>query len=199
VPLAGGDSAVREPWRAALAFGHAPEGVAESKVRVVRQMIATGFHTIETSSCGRLFDAVASIIGLRQEITFEGQAAIELETIASRAEERLYPHDDLDFRPTIEAIVADVQAGLPQATIAAKFHNTVADAIAMVCRRMRAETGLTRVCLSGGTFQNQFLLRRTLPLLRSAGFEVFLHAQVPPNDGGIALGQAMIAAAKRNA
>jgi hydrogenase maturation protein HypF len=158
-------------------------------------MIETGLNTVETSSCGRLFDAVASIIGLRQEITFEGQAAIELEIIADVAEEKLYPHDGLDFRPAIEEIVRDVRAGVSQSTIAAKFHNTVADAIAAVCRAMRADIGLNRVCLSGGTFQNHFLLRRTLPLLRSAGMQVFLHAQVPPNDGGIALGQAMVAAA----
>ncbi len=193
-PMAGGDTAVREPWRAALAFGYEPPGIPESKLRVVRRMIETGFNTIETSSCGRLFDAVASIIGLRQEITFEGQAAIELEMIADPSEEGVYPHDDLDFRPAVEAIVRDAGKGVAQPVIAAKFHNTIAEAIARVCRRMRAETGLGRVCLSGGTFQNHLLLSRTIPQLRRAGLEVFLHAQVPSNDGGIALGQAVIAA-----
>ena len=133
-PLAGGDSAVREPWRAAVAFAHAPHDVPESKVRVLRQMIASGFNTVETSSCGRLFDAVAWIIGLRQEITFEGQAAIELEMIADPAEERRYTYNDLDFRPTLEAIAQDTDS--PSA-IAAKFHNTVADVSrrsAAVCR-----------------------------------------------------------------
>jgi hydrogenase maturation protein HypF len=191
-PLAGGDTAVHEPWRSAVAFGHVPAGVPEAKARVVRQMIATRFNTVETSSCGRLFDAVAAIVGLRNEITFEGQAAIELETVADPAEEGVYPRSGLDLRPTVDAVAADRS---PVGSVAARFHNTVAEAIAETCRRMQSDTGLRRVCLSGGTFQNHFLLRRTLPLLRSAGLEVFLHALVPPNDGGISLGQAVVAAA----
>jgi hydrogenase maturation protein HypF len=163
-------------------------------------MIETGVNTVPTSSCGRLFDAVASIVGLRQQVTFEGQAAIELETIAGDPGLAAYPFDlteaqtwEIDFRPAIERIVASEE---PQSTISARFHNTVAEAIAETCRRIARETGLRRVCLSGGTFQNVRLLTRTLALLRAADFEVFLHAEVPPNDGGIALGQAAIAAAR---
>jgi hydrogenase maturation protein HypF len=208
IPLAGGDAAVREPWRAALAylvdtFGAAArlEGVAEERVRVLRRMIERGVNTVPTSSCGRLFDAVASIIGLRHEITFEGQAAIELEMIALDGEAARYPFGieggapwELDFRPAIERIAREAETGVPRAVIAARFHNTLADATVEVCRRLRSETKLNRVCLSGGTFQNIRLLTLVTTGLRSSSFDVFLHAQVPPNDGGIALGQAVIAA-----
>jgi hydrogenase maturation protein HypF len=212
VPLAGGDTAVREPWRAALAylldtFGTMPEdvlrAVPEARLRVVRQMIEREVNTVPTSSCGRLFDAVAALAGLRHEVTFEGQAAIELEGVVDPAEHGRYGFDieqggvlQVDFRPAIGEIVRDLRGGAALSTIAARFHNTLAHTIAAVCLQLRAETGLGRVCLSGGTFQNFALLDRTLPLLRDAGFETFLHRAVPPNDGGIALGQAVIAAAR---
>jgi len=171
-------------------------------VRVVRRMIATGVNTAPTSSCGRLFDAVASIIGLRQEVNFEGQAAIELEMAAEDGYEERYPYGidgdgpwEVDFRPAIECIVRDVRANVPRGRMAAKFHNAVADGMVEVCRRMAAESKLRRVCLSGGTFQNVRLLATTAAGLRASGLEVFLHGLAPPNDGGIALGQAAIAAA----
>ena len=210
VPLPGGDAAIRQPWRPALSyladtFGSAAEfpdlatwrDVPERQRKFVRGMIAHRVNTVDTSSCGRLFDAVASLIGLRQEINFEGQAAIELEMIAAEGVVESYPFgldsDTLDFRPAIERIVSGVRAGAPAAAIAARFHNTVAQGIAEVCHRLRTEEKLNRVCLSGGTFQNMKLLERALAGLRRLGFEVFIHAQVPPNDGGIALGQAVIA------
>ena len=169
----------------------------ESQRKLVRGMLAHDINTVQTSSCGRLFDAVASLIGLRQQTNFEGQAAIELETIADEGVAESYPFGlesgDVDFRPAVERIVAGVLAGVPPSVIAARFHNTVAEAIVEVCRRVRADEKLNRVCLSGGTFQNMKLLARTLAGLRKLEFEVFTHAQVPPNDGGIALGQAVIA------
>ncbi|HWC96918.1 MAG TPA: carbamoyltransferase HypF [Candidatus Sulfopaludibacter sp.] len=193
-PLAGGDAAVREPWRAALAYVDRVEGVAEERQRVVRRMIETGFNTVQTSSCGRLFDAVAALIGLRREVTFEGQAAIELEAIADPAVDSRYDFvldgEDLDFRPAMAEIAKSTESA---STIAARFHNTVAAAIVETCR---AIGGLDRVCLSGGTFQNMRLLATVVPALRSAGFQVYLHEKVPPNDGGLALGQAAIAAAR---
>jgi hydrogenase maturation protein HypF len=144
---------------------------------------------------------VASLIGLRHEVNFEGQAAIELETIAEEgfAERYEYGIDgrgpwQVDFRPTVESIVREVSAGGPRERMAAKFHNTLSAATVDICRRIGAETRLRRVCLSGGTFQNMRLLGTTAASLRANGFEVFLHARVPPNDGGIALGQAAIAA-----
>jgi hydrogenase maturation protein HypF len=208
VPLAGGDAAVREPWRAALAYlidalGAAAriEGVPGNRVRVVRRMIEAGVNTVPTSSCGRLFDAVAAMIGLRTVINFEAQAAIELETIAEDGNTTRYPFEieagppwQVDFRPAIACIAREAAEGAPQPAISAKFHNTLAEAIVETCRRIRGETKLSRVCLSGGTFQNMRLLGLAVAGLRGAGFEVFLHAKVPPNDGGIALGQAAIAA-----
>jgi hydrogenase maturation protein HypF len=209
VPLAGGDAAVRENWRAALGyltdtFGAdvSFEGVAVERVHVVRRMIATGLNTVPTSSCGRLFDAVAAIIGLRREVTFEGQAAIELEMIAQSGEDGRYSFAiegdgpwQVDFRPLVAEILRDPATAPAKA---AKFHNTLADATSEVCLRIGRETGLRRVCISGGTFQNMRLLGATAAALRRNGLEVYLHARVPPNDGGIALGQAAVAAAKVN-
>jgi hydrogenase maturation protein HypF len=208
VPLAGGDAAIREPWRAALAYledalGHPAriEGVPEERAGVVRRMIAQGVNTVPTSSCGRLFDAVAAIIGLRREVTFEGQAAIELEAIAESGEEGRYPFEiedgapwQVDFRPAIERIAQEAAAGVARGAVAARFHNTLAAAVVETCRRIRGPAGPSRVCLSGGTFQNVRLTESAAAGLQAAGFEVFLHSRVPPNDGGIALGQAAIAA-----
>ena len=167
-------------------------------------MIATGVNTARSSSCGRLFDAVASLIGLRQEVNFEGQAAIELETIAEDGCAERYPYGvdgdgpwEVDFRPAVESIAREISGGAARGRVAAKFHNTLAAATVEVCRRIARETALRRVCLSGGTFQNVRLLGATVAGLRANGLEVFLHAQVPPNDGGIALGQAAIAAQSR--
>jgi hydrogenase maturation protein HypF len=197
-PLAGGDAAVREPWRSALGYAGAAErlaGVDEKRLRVVQRMIATGTNTVMTSSRGRLFDAVAALIGLRYEVNFEGQAAIELEAIADGSCEERYEFEisgeDVDFRPMMERIMRETAA---PTVVAARFHNTLAEAIHEMCLRMRRESGLNRVCVSGGTFQNMRLLGLTARALRASGFELFLHRKVPPNDGGIALGQAVIAA-----
>ncbi len=219
VPLPGGDAAVRQPWRMALSylrdtFGqNIPDqlprfpGVSPRQVDLVDAMLAKHLNTVDTSSCGRLFDAVAAMLGLASEVTFEGQAAIALETFAARAAsgnplsgDEPYPFDIgtadpmvLDLRPTICAIADDLTHGQPAETIAARFHNTLAAAIVEVSLRIREIDGLDRVCLSGGTFQNNFLLRSTISGLRRTGFAVYLHTQVPANDGGIALGQAVIA------
>jgi len=217
VPLPGGDAAVRQPWRMGLsylrdAFGaQIPverlrfPGVSEKQIELVDTILTKGIQTVETSSCGRLFDAVAAMLGLGSEATFEGQAAIALETAAARASDSQrdfvsYPYsidgDDpmvLDLRPAIIAIARDVSAGRPTEEIAALFHNVLASAIVALCERIRESDGLERVCLSGGTFQNLILLQRTIAELRRRGFAVFQHALVPANDGGIALGQAVIA------
>jgi hydrogenase maturation protein HypF len=213
VPLPGGDAAVRQPWRMALsylrdAFGeHLPAGlpmlssVDAKNVRVVTSMLERGINVVPTSSCGRLFDAVASITGMRQEVTFEGQAAIELEC-AITSDEQSYPFEvsgtplEIDFRPTIQALVRDVLASESLGRVSARFHNALAEAIAKICDRLRSSTAILKVCLSGGTFQNRYLTERTAAALRKIGFQVFLHSQVPPNDGGIALGQAVIANAR---
>jgi hydrogenase maturation protein HypF len=216
VPLPGGDAAVRQPWRMALSYlrdACGPQipsellqfpGVAPREIALVDAMLAKSLQTVDTSSCGRLFDAVAAILGLTSKTTFEGQAAIALETAATRAkaaQPNVAPYDFsliegdplvLDFRLTTLAIANELNRRPPE-EIAARFHQTLAAAIVAACRRIRDIDGLDRICLSGGTFQNHFLLESTIIGLRRNGFAVFLHAQVPANDGGIALGQAVIA------
>jgi hydrogenase maturation protein HypF len=222
VPMPGGDAAVRQPWRMALSYlrdAFGPQipaglasfpGVTEKQIKLVDTMLDRRINTVETSSCGRLFDAVAALLGIasQSEVTFEGQAAIALETAAVRARPGLdaeaYPFNidtpeladapmTVDLRSTIAAIVNDVAHNRPAEDSSAQFHNTLAAAIVEVCTRIRESDGLDRVCLSGGTFQNLYLLERTIVRLRRCGFAVFLHALVPANDGGIALGQAVIA------
>ena len=155
---------------------------------------------METSSCGRLFDAVAALLGLAPEVTFEGQAAIALEAAAERGIDDRYDFEMeagepaiLDFRPVIVAIVKDLSRGRRAGEISSCFHNTLSAAIGEVCGRIGASDAVDRVCLSGGSFQNLYLLGRTVVELRRRGFGVFLHAQVPANDGGLSLGQAVIA------
>jgi hydrogenase maturation protein HypF len=212
IPLSGGDAAVRQTWRPALSWLRESFGTQlptdiplfqktpEREIDLVSRMMERGINTVRTSSCGRLFDAVASITGLRQSVTFEGQAAIELEMAAQAGIEEAYSFDidsgepaQIDVRPTIRDIVRDVESGEQIGVIAARFHNTIAAVIAEMCRRIRAADKLNRVCLSGGTFQNMYLLEHTVTRLRMLGFEVSIHSSVPANDGGIALGQAVIA------
>lgn len=214
VPLAGGDAAVRQTWRPALAhLGDALgeralafdlplfEQVPAAHLRVVRQMLSAGVNTVQTSSCGRLFDAVAAITGLRLASNYEGQAAIELEAAIDHSWGGSYEfllHQgslmQLDFRPTIEAIAREVCNRVPLGRIAAGFHNTIVRSIVVTCEQIAREEGFKRVCLTGGTFQNAYLLKKTLGGLTRAGLTVLTHRQVPPNDGGISLGQAVIAA-----
>ena len=216
VPLAGGDQAIREPWRAALSYlmetfgaerpwldlplGHE---IPAKKLEFVETMIRRRVNTVQTSSCGRLFDAVASILGLRHEVSYEGQAAIELEMAAYEGIDESYPFEiedgdpwQVDMRPAIRSIVGDLRGGVPVGVISARFHNTVAAVVTEVCARLRQTEKLNRVCLSGGTFQNVYLLTRALAGLRGNGFEVFLHSRVPANDGGVSLGQAVVASHK---
>ncbi|MEJ2008110.1 MAG: carbamoyltransferase HypF [Acidobacteriota bacterium] len=214
VPLPGGDAAIRQPWRSALSYLRETYGnelpddlplwkdVSGRDLALVRKMLERGINTVATSSCGRLFDAVASILGLRHEINFEGQAAIELEMAVRVGTEGVYPFQmeyrdpwQIDVRPVIESIVRESQEGETVGAIAARFHSTLAGIIAEVCRELREREGLNTVCLSGGTFQNMLLLRLTLDALDEYDFEVYMHAKVPPNDGGISLGQAVIAGA----
>jgi hydrogenase maturation protein HypF len=159
---------------------------------------------VPTSSLGRLFDAVAALAGVCQRVTYEGQAAIELEALVD-ADARLgdaqagYAFDigehQVEAAPVIAALVADLRAGKPANLLAARFHAAVARMLVEVCCRLRGQTGLDQVALSGGVWQNAWLLRLTSHRLQAAGFTVHAHRQVPSNDGGLALGQAAIAAA----
>jgi len=226
VPLPGGDAAVRRTYRMAWShlrhafqtsevpgdFGSlVPEVPAlrdlnPAERRVVERQIATGLNTPPTSSMGRLFDAISALCGVCLEATYEGQAAIELEMLADPAEDGAYewPLPDaagdgpwaIDPAPVVRAVVADVRKGVEVATIAARFHNAVAAMVAEMCQRLRTATGLNEVALSGGVWQNVMLLERTLARLEAAGFTVYTHHLVPPNDGGLALGQAAVANAR---
>lgn len=213
VPLPGGDAAVRHPWRTALSYLNAAFGSLDhcedllpfraapsSQVGLVKQLLAGGVASPFTSSVGRLFDGVAAIAGVRQSVEFEAQAAIELEALA-RGDGPAYP---VEFRehgagwvvetsPIVRGVVADVRATLGTATIAARFHATLRDVIVAGVSRVSRQTGLRRVALSGGTFQNRRLAGAAARALETAGFEVLLHRRVPCNDGGLSLGQASIA------
>ncbi len=205
VAMPGGDVAVREPWRMAVSHlmsaGLATDRIAHPARTTVEAMLREQVATVATSSAGRLFDAVASLVGLRQVTSYEGQAAMELEAISEPKEAEPYPLPlvgeepvELDPRPLLRAVVEDLDRGAGAAEVGARFHASLAVAIAAVCRQVRGRTGLGTVALSGGCFQSRLLTELTVERLQGAGFEVLLHARVPPSDGGIALGQAAIAA-----
>lgn len=216
-PLPGGDAAVHEPRRVAFALlwevgGEAAIGWEHlAPVRALRpiereilaRMMARGVNTPRTSSIGRLFDAVAALLDLHQEVTFEGQAAMALEFAVDPYEAGAYPLPlqeqagtdgtirILDWRPLLEAILEDLRRGAGREKIAARFHNALVHAILAVAR----DIGEPCVALTGGCFQNRVLTERAAQSLEAAGFTVLIHRQVPPNDGGISLGQILIAAA----
>jgi hydrogenase maturation protein HypF len=213
LPLPGGDAATRRPYRIALAYLHQCLGkianlpflsaVPDEETEIIRQMVERGINTPLTSSCGRLFDAVSALLNICQETTYEAQAAIELEMAAGNLERggTIYPFSiGLDegvhivhLDALLQAVVEAVQGGMARHVVSAAFHNTMAEMIAQMCQLMREEGGLNTAALSGGCFQNRQLLRLTVDALQSQGFEVLLHHQVPCNDGGLSLGQAVIA------
>ena len=220
LPLPGGAAAIREPWRMALgaliatfgadAAARLPLAVVrdagERNLRVVAQLIERSLNAPLTSSAGRLFDAVAALVGVpgSQRVTYEGQAAIELELAAGRADRgtRLpYPCElraegagwTIDTGGIITGVVDDLMAERSAAVIAARFHATLAQIVVAGCERLRDESGIAAVALSGGTFQNRRLLEETLTLLPELGFTVYRHRRVPANDGGLALGQVVLA------
>jgi len=216
LPLAGGDAAVYNPWRLALGYvyaltGTVPDlpGVSEQAVRIVCQQVELGLNTPLTSAAGRLFDAVAALAGVRHEVTYEAQAAIELEMLATlwgggmqaEAGSLAYPfdleHGDdvvvIRLRRLLEGIQDDLAGDRPPAEIGWCFHHTMAELMIAVCQQLARERGLLTMALSGGCFQNRLLLGLAVPGLERAGFRVLLHRQVPCNDGGISLGQAVLA------
>ena len=212
LPLPGGELAIKRPYRIAVGylfalFGSLPrlpsiESIPGEELSIILQQVHAGVNTPMTSSCGRLFDAVSALLGIRSSITFEGQAAIELEMRSQEdAPFQPYPYGldqanglwEVRVKPLIEAILEDVSQRVPTGVIGSRFHDTIALITQDVTSRIARETGINRVALSGGVFQNRLLLNRTLPLLRQAGLEPLLHRQVPCNDGGISLGQVAIA------
>lgn len=204
VPLPGGAAAIREPWRMAAAYG-VPDDLPVARRPgwdAVTAMARRGVNAPPTSSMGRLFDAVAAVLGVRDRVNYEGQAAIELEQCADPAETGAYPATlsgttgfTVPGGEIVDAVVSDLRAGVPVPVIAARFHNGVAALVVDAASRIRSETGIGTVALSGGVFQNMLLLDRAVSGLTDAGFDVLTHHRVPPNDGGISLGQAAVATA----
>jgi hydrogenase maturation protein HypF len=209
MPLPGGDMATRNPARIALAHlwqagidweENLPpvRALCENDRTLLLSMLRARINSPLTSSMGRFFDAASALIGIRQEATYEGQAAIELEALANPAETGYYEFEvgstEFDPAPLWQQLLADWRRGLPTSTLAARFHNSLVALNVDLCQRIRQETGIRTVALSGGVWQNRFLLERTFQQLRSAGFQVLTHRRVPTNDGGLALGQAMVAA-----
>jgi hydrogenase maturation protein HypF len=213
--LAGGDSAVRHPRCIAAAFLIGLFGsmftdriralVGDDAARILARMVDRRINTFQTSSCGRLFDAVSALLGVFGASTYEAQAAIELETAARAASlgTRVYPFAIRDgvvrTGPMLAAIIGDLEHGTPVEKIARAFHETVAEIVAQMAFDARARTGIGIVALSGGCFQNRVLLASSIEKLERDNFTILVHQRVPANDGGLALGQAVIAAAQLNA
>jgi hydrogenase maturation protein HypF len=215
-PLPGGEQAVRQPWRMGAAYLAQAYGEAfldldlpftrqldRQKWDVLSQMIARGLNSPQTSSLGRLFDAVAALLGLRTVALYEGQAAVELEILAGQGKDdgTIYPYaiqektGVLDVLPIIRSIIQDIEASIPAAQIARRFHMTIAEMLADACYSARQRSGVQTVALSGGVFQNRLLLERLVKRLYTMAMQVYINHRVPPNDGGISLGQAVVAAA----
>jgi len=211
VPMPGGAAAIRQPWRMAAAYlgPGAPaslgvRGRNQDRWAAVTAMAVKGVNAPLTSSAGRLFDAAAAILGVRDTINYEGQAAVELEQLADPGDSAAYPAaiktGEGPFQACgadlLHAVIDDLTNQLPAPVIAARFHHGVAALIDAGCRHLRERHGLATVALSGGVFQNMLLLRATIARLEACGFRVLTHSRVPCNDGGISLGQAVIAAAR---
>jgi hydrogenase maturation protein HypF len=212
-PLPGGDASVRNPARTAVSIlstcniplekDIAPvQHLFGQELKIIQAQIAQKINSPMTSSMGRLFDAVSSLLGIRHSVTYEGQAAIELENRSNPDETGSYDfsivNGIIDYQPVIEAIIADIHKGNPTGDIASRFHNAVANLCLTTSHQIREETSLSTVALSGGVWQNAFLFTKTVKLLQSNGFSVLTHHKVPTNDACISLGQAAIAAFTNN-
>lgn len=212
--LNGGEKAIKEPWRIAASFLYKiygddmmnlnidfVRGLDRDKWHILKQMIVKGTNSPLTSSTGRIFDAVSALLGIRKEIYYEGQAAIELEMKAGSTDKGGYEfaYREIDGKteiildPLIKEIVSDLEKGVCAETISARFHSTIAGIISDMCLKIKNQTGIGRVALSGGVFQNSLLMEKTFTLLEKRGLKVYTHHRVPTNDGGLALGQAVIA------
>jgi hydrogenase maturation protein HypF len=215
IPLPGGAAAVHEPWRVALSYlvKHYVKdlnsidlpflrGIDERRRNVIQQMIDRQVHSPRTSSCGRLFDAVAALLGIRSTVNYEAQAAIELEMAAhGSSDDGVYPfeltldnsHWQIGTFPLFQAILADLRRQEAVADISCRFHRGLAAVFVELAEKVREQNQLNRVCLSGGCFQNALLFRLMVDGLRGKSFEVYFHSEVPAGDGGISLGQALVA------
>jgi len=211
LPLPGGALAIRKPYRIAAGyllslFNDLPDlpflkQIDVLELDIIRSQLARRINTPLTSSCGRLFDAVSALLGVRGEIDYSAQAAVELEMLSADDETGQYPFSVTEcdgmsvigVKEIFSAVINDLRNGITPDTISTRYHNTVARIISDLCKVFSARTGLKQVALSGGVFQNRLLLRKAVGLLESDGFKVFTHRRVPCNDGGISIGQAAIA------
>ena len=210
LPLPGGDAATRYPnriaaaylWKSGVEWDDSLQPIRSlppEDLNLLRNMLDQNINCPQTSSMGRLFDAVASLAGIRQNVNYEAQAAIELEARLDPDAQGCYSFEvdgktgQINSGRMLADILLDVRSGLPAATIATRFHLSVVNMLVKVCQRIRRNTGCSSVALSGGVWQNMFLLSRSVPALEAAGFNVLLHHHLPPNDGCISLGQAVIA------
>jgi hydrogenase maturation protein HypF len=215
-PMPGGAAAIKEPWRMAISYLHQTygegfrnrklaflESLTTNQISITTQMIEKGVNVPQTSSLGRFFDGISALMGLRTKVAFEGQAAMELEMLASGSITDVYDYAwssqdgyQIDPRAIIQGIVTDVENDILPAVISDKFHTTLIKLFSDLCRVLKKETGISQVALSGGCFQNAILLGGLARELQTNGFQVLTHKKVPANDGGICLGQALIADAQ---
>jgi hydrogenase maturation protein HypF len=215
LPLPGGDKGTRKPARIALSYlwesglewnEEIPsvQVLCADELTVLKSQLEHKINTPLTSSMGRLFDAVASLTGVRHQINYEAQAAIELEALVDPSETQSYPFVTvpsnntqpglIDPAPILEAVYIDAMSHIPASIIASRFHNTISEMVVQTSRNIRSQTSINTVVLSGGVWQNIMLLTKSLGLLKKEHFIVYIHRQVPANDGGISLGQAAITA-----
>ena len=216
MPMPGGDKASKESWRMALSYLYKCFGsgfqelplpifneVRERDVENIRNLIDKSLNTPLISSAGRLFDAVSAILGINYRATYQAEAPMRLESMADKSEKGAYQYEIKDgqvcFQPMIRSVVGDLSVGISRERISGKFHNTLANLVLDLAMRIRKETGLNRVVLSGGSFQNRILTGKSYELLSEEDFEIFLPDRVPVNDQGIALGQIAVGAANRHA
>jgi hydrogenase maturation protein HypF len=213
IPLPGGDSAIEEPWRIGVSWLYKVYGkdfmemdlplveqAGRENIDIIIRMIERNINCPLTSGAGRLFDAVASMTGLVQTASFQAEGPMRLESLVIEGLSESYPFENgsvIGLGSTIKAITADILAKRPLMTIATKLHNTIILTIFDTVRKIRSEEGINKVALSGGVFQNKYLLSGAADQLEKDNFEVFTHASVPPNDGGIALGQLAVASKRR--
>ena len=218
VPMPGSEAAIKEPWRMAVSYLYDAFGeefysldlpvfkeIDEKKIWFIVEMISKQINSPSTSSLGRFFDGIAAIIGIRNYVVFEGQAAMELEMLAGKSIKESYNFEWISgnmhkvlLQPIVCGVVDDMRKGVHPSNISSKFHATIIKLFSELCEVIRKESGLNRIALSGGVFQNSIILTGLMEKLEEKGFQVFTHTQVPANDGGISLGQAMVASAVAN-
>ncbi|MFC1829290.1 carbamoyltransferase HypF, partial [Thermodesulfobacteriota bacterium] len=216
VPMPGSAAAIKEPWRMAVSYLYHAFGeefgnleipglrdVEENRVKFILDMIRKKVNSPLTSSLGRLFDGVAAITGIRSRVFYEGQAAMELEMSAGEINNAVYDYEWVAegdvYRilpdPMIRGVVQDIKNGVETPVISGRFHASLIRLFSELCDTLRKENSMNDVVLSGGVFQNSLLLTGLIPALKEKGFGVYTHSRVPTNDGGISLGQAVVAAA----